>query len=153
MLEGQVAVISSGYLSADETVEVLDALRNSKMYRPDQRSYTLYPDRELKPFLEKNLLDPGIIKQSGFLSAEIQSGNHRIVEKDEEGAVHFNGNFRNVKDLMAVLNGIEEIQKAERDLICDAFMEAFLHKQFTGRSGSFFKYEGLGSIYWHIVSN
>jgi hypothetical protein len=28
----------------------------------------------------------------------------------------------------------------------------FHHKQFTGRSGSFFAYEGIGSIYWHMVS-
>ena len=28
----------------------------------------------------------------------------------------------------------------------------FDHQSFTGRSGSFFKYEGLGSIYWHMVS-
>jgi hypothetical protein len=28
----------------------------------------------------------------------------------------------------------------------------FNHKTFTGRSGTFFAYEGLGSIYWHMVS-
>ena len=28
----------------------------------------------------------------------------------------------------------------------------FQHAEFTGRSGSFFAYEGLGSIYWHMVS-
>jgi hypothetical protein len=28
----------------------------------------------------------------------------------------------------------------------------FDHQSFTGRSGTFFKYEGLGSIYWHMVS-
>jgi hypothetical protein len=28
----------------------------------------------------------------------------------------------------------------------------FNHKAFTGRSGTFFGYEGLGSIYWHMVS-
>ena len=27
-----------------------------------------------------------------------------------------------------------------------------MHDQFTGRSGTFFAYEGLGSIYWHMVS-
>ena len=25
-------------------------------------------------------------------------------------------------------------------------------QSFTGRSGAFYKYEGLGSIYWHMVS-
>ena len=28
----------------------------------------------------------------------------------------------------------------------------FTHASFTGRSGTFYKYEGLGSIYWHMVS-
>ena len=30
--------------------------------------------------------------------------------------------------------------------------ETFHHDQFTGRSGTFFAYEGLGSVYWHMVS-
>jgi hypothetical protein len=32
------------------------------------------------------------------------------------------------------------------------FEEVFQHAEFTGRSGTFFAYEGLGSIYWHMVS-
>ena len=32
------------------------------------------------------------------------------------------------------------------------FEQIFNHKAFTGRSGTFFGYEGLGSIYWHMVS-
>ena len=32
------------------------------------------------------------------------------------------------------------------------FEQVFRHAEFTGRSGSFFAYEGLGSIYWHMVS-
>ena len=31
-------------------------------------------------------------------------------------------------------------------------LKMFNHKAFTGRSGTFFAYEGLGSIYWHMVS-
>ena len=34
----------------------------------------------------------------------------------------------------------------------ESFEELFGHRQFTGRSGTFFAYEGLGSIYWHMVS-
>ncbi len=34
----------------------------------------------------------------------------------------------------------------------EIFEEVFNHKAFTGRSGTFFGYEGLGSIYWHMVS-
>jgi hypothetical protein len=32
------------------------------------------------------------------------------------------------------------------------FEDLFDHKSFTGRSGTFFGFEGLGSIYWHMVS-
>ena len=32
------------------------------------------------------------------------------------------------------------------------FKDLFDHKSFTGRSGTFFGFEGLGSIYWHMVS-
>ena len=34
----------------------------------------------------------------------------------------------------------------------DIFEGVFNHKAFTGRSGTFYGYEGLGSIYWHMVS-
>ena len=32
------------------------------------------------------------------------------------------------------------------------YEKTFNHHSFTGRSGTFFAYEGLGSIYWHMVS-
>jgi hypothetical protein len=43
MLEGQVAVLSSGFLSAEDQVGVIEALFASSMFRSDQRSFTLYP--------------------------------------------------------------------------------------------------------------
>ena len=36
--------------------------------------------------------------------------------------------------------------------ILDIYEEMFDHQSFTGRSGTFYGYEGLGSIYWHMVS-
>jgi hypothetical protein len=36
--------------------------------------------------------------------------------------------------------------------VLEIFEKVFNHKAFTGRSGTFFAYEGLGSIYWHMVS-
>jgi hypothetical protein len=46
MLEGQVAVLSSGYLSPEQALEVLTSLRQSAVYTARQHSYLLYPDRE-----------------------------------------------------------------------------------------------------------
>ena len=45
-----------------------------------------------------------------------------------------------------------EFVKREKNLILDIFELVFDHKSFTGRSGTFYGYEGLGSIYWHMVS-
>jgi len=42
--------------------------------------------------------------------------------------------------------------RAERQVLHDLYEETFDHAAFTGRSGSFYAYEGLGSIYWHQVS-
>ena len=56
MLEGQVAVLDSGLLGDGEAVALLRALRASDLYRADQRSYLLYPDRTLAPFLERNTI-------------------------------------------------------------------------------------------------
>ncbi len=42
--------------------------------------------------------------------------------------------------------------KKIRTQVLQVFEEVFNHKAFTGRSGTFYGYEGLGSIYWHMVS-
>jgi hypothetical protein len=56
MLEGQVAILSSGLLSADEALALLKSMRHSDLYRADQHTYMLYPNRELPGFLEKNVV-------------------------------------------------------------------------------------------------
>jgi hypothetical protein len=87
----------------------------------------------------------------------IRSENNTILEKDINGQYHFNGNFKNVADLQKALNELSvttfpELTGKEKELISGMFEEIFNHKAFTGRSGTFFGYEGLGSIYWHMVS-
>ena len=156
MLEGQVAVLSSGYLSASESLQVLDALKSSALYRADQNSYMLYPNKNLPRFLEKNNLSKQAANRSALLQMLLETGNRQIVEADVEGNIHFNGNFRNAMDLGAGLEKLDPQFQAllanERDLVLALFEEVFNHKEFTGRSGTFFGYEGLGSIYWHMVS-
>jgi hypothetical protein len=157
MLEGQVAVLSSGILSANETLGLLDSLRASQLYRSDQNSYLLYPDKNLPRFLEKNILPPDSVSKSELLKVLISQGNKTIIEQDIKGQYHFNGNFKNVTDLQKALNELSkttfpELVEKEKELISGLFEEIFNHKSFTGRSGTFFGYEGLGSIYWHMVS-
>jgi len=152
MLEGQVAVLESGYLSAREGLRVLDALRASKMYRQDQNSYTLYPNKRLPDFLEKNIIPKDKLGQSAYLLNELKRKNLDIIEEDENGNYHFNGSLRNANELKEKLCERFDISKEEIETICSLYVDCFNHKQFTGRSGTFFKYEGLGSIYWHMVS-
>ena len=158
MLEGQVAVLSAGYLNASQSLEIIDALRNSALYRPDQNSYILYPNKELPKFLEKNNIPKASIDKSELLTLLMSNNNNAIVNKDVKGEYHFNGNFHNAGDLneaLIQLKNQKEYQQLvvkESNQILQIFEEVFNHKAFTGRSGTFFAFEGLGSIYWHMVS-
>ena len=156
MLEGQVAVLSSGYLSADKSLQLLDALKQSSLYRKDQNSYILYPNKALPGFLQKNNLPKQDVESSQLLSKLVADGNVSVIEKDIKGGYHFNGNFRNAEDVKRALNSLGakyQLQVAkEKERVLQIFEEVFNHKEFTGRSGTFYGYEGLGSIYWHMVS-
>ncbi|MGB7762258.1 MAG: hypothetical protein WBL61_20660 [Bryobacteraceae bacterium] len=151
MLEGQMAVLSSGALSAEQSVALLDALRGSRLYRADQNSYVLYPDRKLPGFFEKNNIPAERIAQSKALAAMIERDDRRIVIRDVNGVAHFNAAFRNsglLKEALAALSLTDD----ENARILAVYEEVFDHQSFTGRSGTFYKYEGLGCIYWHMVS-
>lgn len=156
MLEGQVAVLSSGYLDAEECVHLLDALKSSKLFREDQYSYLLYPNKELPGFLDKNNIPADRVEASKLLTQLLADDNRQIIVKDINGKYHFNGNFKNASDLDAGLKNLNEsyakLASSESQLVKDIFEEVFNHKAFTGRSGTFYGYEGLGSIYWHMVS-
>lgn len=156
MLEGQVAALSSGYLSSEEALQTLDALRKSKLYRADQHSYLLYPNKELPGFLERNTIPKEEIKRSKLLNSLLEKGNKKILEQDVDGNYHFNGNFKNASDLSKALENLDpaqfELTESAKKEILQIFENVFNHKAFTGRSGTFYGYEGLGSIYWHMVS-
>jgi hypothetical protein len=157
MLEGQVAVLSSGQLSAEASLEVLTALKRSSMYRSDQHSYLLYPDRRLPAFVEKNNIPAKEIRRSVLLRKLLADGNRQLIERDIAGRVHFNGAITNARDLLRVLErlaagGYARLVKHDTATVLDLFERLFDHQSFTGRSGTFFGYEGLGCIYWHMVS-
>lgn len=147
MLEGQVAILSSGYLSPAEAADLLDAMRASALYREDQRSYMLYPNRTLPAFFQKNTLTA---EQAASPLVQ-RLLNTTLFTKDCEGEVHFNADFRNASFLEKALQGLSLAADEERQLL-DLYEATFHHHAFTGRSGTFYKYEGLGCIYWHMVS-
>lgn len=157
MLEGQVAVLSSGFLSVEESISVLKALKTSLLYREDQYSYLLYPNRQLARFTAKNNIPAHRVQDSALLQQLLADQNKDLIEQDVAGAFHFNGTFRNAESIKEVLstladNGYGEAVAKEQQLILDIFEEMFDHQSFTGRSGTFYGYEGLGCIYWHMVS-
>ena len=157
MLEGQVAVLSSGYLSPTQALSLLDGLKSSALFREDQYSYILYPNKELPRFDKKNNIPSEQVEQSALLKQLIADGNAQIIEKDVLGNYHFNGNFNNANSLKAALANLPQEQykdliENETKHVLNIFEDLFDHKSFTGRSGTFFGYEGLGSIYWHMVS-
>lgn len=157
MLEGQVAVLSSGFLNTNQCLEVLDNLKESRMFREDQFSYLLYPERILPRFIEKNIIPEQELSKSVLLGQLIEEKNTSIVQEDETGKYHFNGSFRNVTDLADALDSLDKetftgALHSEKELILEIFESIFDHQSFTGRSGAFYGYEGIGSIYWHMVS-
>jgi len=156
MLEGQVAVLSSGCLTAGESLETLDSLKASRLFRRDQYSYLLYPNKDLPGFLKKNVIQASDIDKSSLFKALVKARDRTILEQDSQGDFHFNGNFRNAADLKRALEKLDgqlySVTDSSKDEVLQIFERVFNHKAFTGRSGTFFGYEGLGSIYWHMVS-
>lgn len=157
MLEGQVAALSSGYLSSKVSLRLLDALKQSKLFREDQYSYLLYPNKELPKFLDKNTISDSAVHNSELLKLMVKDGNTQIIARDINGKFHFNGNFNNANGLEKELSNLKEtkygiLAERERTYLLKIFEDVFNHKSFTGRSGTFYGYEGLGSIYWHMIS-
>ena len=158
MLEGQVAVLSSGYVRAAESLDILEALRDSEMYRSDQNSYTLYPDRPLKSFMHKARMDARDIEKSALIKKLLEDEESSIIYRDIRGDVHFNPALTNLKDLQQKVVSLRQnpeyrsLVEEESRLMENLFEGVFNHHSFTGGSGTFFAYEGLGSIYWHMNS-
>jgi hypothetical protein len=147
MLEGHVALLSCGWLPLADAVRLLDALFASDLFDPERHSFMLYPDRRLPGFFERNRLDAAALALPlvGRLLAE---GRGDLLQRQSDGTVRFAPALANRGDLLA----------AGADLgsaivpLADAYERILRHREFTGRSGTMFGYEGLGCIYWHMVA-
>lgn len=151
MLEGQVAVLSSGLLSGEEALELYEALKKSAMYEPRQNSYMLYPNKELPHFENKNCVKAG---DTAGLENLIERTGGKFLRQDADGTYHFNPDFRNeeaIDNFVAGLKGtVQAPDETEYKTLMALYEKTFNHQKFTGRSGTFYAYEGLGSIYWHM---
>jgi len=149
MLEGQVAILSSKLLDGAEALAVFKALRSSDLYREDQHTYVLYPNKTLPRFIEKNVIESSWLTDVATVKAQLLA--ERVLFQSVDGHFHFDVKLRNAKDLKARLADVSLTEK-DQNAVLALFERTFNHKSFTGRSGSFFAYEGLGSTYWHMVS-
>ncbi len=154
MLEGQVAILSAGVLQPKQAVELLDCLFASDMFRDDQQSFMLYPDRELTTFINKNSIPTERLVDNELIQLMLAKGDTRIINMDANGGYHFNSSFENSEVLDSALTTLNYgcATDEAKQQIRDTYEMVFTHKEFTGRSGTMFGYEGLGSIYWHMVS-
>ena len=151
MLEGQVAALASGALSPSECADLLDALQRSPLRRQDLGSYLLYPDRDVQPFSQKGVVPAAALLASPVAARLVGDARSLLLRKGHDGVVRFAPDLRNAEALAAACakNGLSVDGSKE---LARLYEQVFDHAAFTGRSGSFFGYEGLGSIYWHMVS-
>ena len=106
--------------------------------------------------MHKNIIPQEELKKSDLLNNLVKDGNKQIIEKDINDKYHFNGLFHNAscldEELSKLPSKYKELVVKEKNIVLEIFENVFDHKSFTGRSGTFYGYEGLGSIYWHMVS-
>ncbi len=157
MLEGQVAAIDSGLLSPQETVDLVDALYRSGMYAEDRRSFMLYPPRRLPSFLDRNVL-PHRADSIPLVAALLQAADSSVVVRDPGGTLRFAPDLATHDDLVVALDelatdpGWAPLVEVDGPALIRLQEEVFGHHDYTGRSGSMYGYEGIGSIYWHMVA-
>ena len=156
MLEGQVAALSSGALSATQAVKTLEALFNSSLLREDLQTFLLYPDRQGIRFLEKNCIENSDVKEIAILEEMLALGDESIVLKDSMGQIRFNPTLFNKEALVKCIDMLSvsytDKLKSDSSKIYNLFEKVYNHQEFTGRSGGMFGFEGLGCTYWHMVS-
>ncbi|MBB6429872.1 hypothetical protein [Algisphaera agarilytica] len=158
MLEGQVAVLSTGRLDAATSASLIESMYQSSLYRADQNTFLLYPDRPQPGYFAKNDVPAASAEAIALLKAMLDAGDTRIVERDVTGRVRFHSDFAKAGDMVEVLDGMAEdpqfggLVESSRQAVLDLYEQVFNHRAFTGRSGAMYAYEGLGSIYWHMVS-
>jgi hypothetical protein len=162
MLEGQVAAVASGALAPDVVREVLDTLRRSALWRADLGTYLLYPDREVTPFLARGAVPDEALAAIPGLDTLLGEDAFAAVLRRGADTLRFAPALTDSGALAARVDALVHDARrpaawrdqlgAARGALLDAYERTFHHAAFTGRSGSFFAYEGLGCVYWHMVS-
>ena len=155
MLEGQVAVLGCGILDGSEAAELLENMKNSELYSERDDSFYLYPVRMTARFMERNIVPESFVSGSALVKKLIAHGNRDLFVKDAFGNIRFAPEITFEPKLRAALEKLcadpelETEASLEASAVIKIFEEMFRHFEFTGRSQIMYKYEGIGSIYWH----
>ncbi|PKI03616.1 hypothetical protein [Glaciecola sp. 33A] len=157
MLEGQVAALSSGALSSQRAVEVMDTLYASDIYRADQKTFMLYPDRKQQGFISKNCVPKHAVINHPLLAKMLAQDDNRLIKLDVLENYRFSSELTNANAIKQIWPRIAQeypdlATDSALNMILDIYESVFNHSAFTGRSGGMFGFEGLGCIYWHMVS-
>tara|TARA_S200000501_G_scaffold81790_1_gene73844 strand:+ start:74209 stop:77589 length:3381 start_codon:yes stop_codon:yes gene_type:complete len=158
MLEGQVAALSSNKLNIKETIKLLENLYTSDLFRKDMKSFILYPEKKIIAFLEKNIIPSSLINESSLIKLMVNQKNYSIVNIDSENNLRFNPSLINIFYLEKTLSSLKKSNKysvlvdIDREIVLKAYENVFKHRDYTGRAETMFSYEGMGSIYWHMIS-
>lgn len=157
MLEGQVAALESSLLTPQEAVTLLDALKSSALWSKTQQSFLLYPDQAPKRFISLNRIGANQLVRCSLVRKLLAAGDRRLINRSPSGDYFFHHALINERRLVNLLNELERsgFAKAvarDRDRILCLYRELFGQDEFNGRATRFFKYEGLGCVYWHMVS-
>ncbi len=158
MLEGQVSALSSGVPDPEEALAILNQLFESRLFKPEQNSFILYPEKVLPGFLAKNSVPEDRANDIALVKDLLAVGDDRLLSLDEDGVCRFHGSFRQAGDLASALDLLAEDEAwaqavaKDRAAVLELFEETFHHSTYMGRSGVMYGYEGLGCIYWHMVA-
>lgn len=158
MLEGQVAALASAGWSAREQADLLDALYASALHRDDLDTFLLAPPRRPPSFLDKNVIDPEHARSNPLLAQLLVAKDRSVIRTDPDGTCRFAPDLTTAPALRAQLERLGEDDRwaalvtDELDAVLDVFEAVFGHRAYIGRSGSMYAYEGIGSVYWHMVT-
>ena len=158
MLEGQVAALSAAGLPARRQADLLDALFASDLLRDDLGTFLLAPARRPRAFLDKNVIDPLTVSDNELLSQLLAADDRTVIRTDPDGTYRFAPELTTAPALRARLERLAEAEpwatlvENDLDAVLEVYESVFEHRAYIGRSGSMYAYEGIGSIYWHMVT-
>ena len=95
---------------------------------------------------------------SGLVAKLIEANDRSLIIPDPSGNCHFHADIYNARQLDTCLERLRLKQEfaslvdTDAPAVHELYEETFRHKQYTGRSGTMYGYEGLGCVYWHMVS-